>query len=529
MEQNRNNITANNGDLGDAEVSACVPESENTENETMTASKIENIDKSEKLDVSGAARPSFAETNELRANEDRASEVRGELPCEDDTIELAPEQSRTHKLITYLAIAVIALLLGVYIGTFLNGKTWPLFGAVPSTYESDEQAPAVEVAYRLYEVARSMDANGIYNIDLDQATQQAIEALLKSTGDKYAAYYTEDRFETYLQYSSGSYCGIGIVMTNAGNYTMIANVYDGSPAAEAGVQVGDVIVSIDGVQQQWTPDAASKAIEREEGDTVEIVWLRPSESSLNQILQAINNDNNAVVSGTSTSEQIDQNGEAVAVTLEGEEFSAQLTYSEITIPNVTYSMIDDTGYIALESFNLEASDAVEEAVTELEKQGAKSLVLDLRDNGGGYVSQAISIVSLFQGEGAVLQSQSKSGTKTENVTGNKITDLPLVLLVNGDSASASEIVACALQDHGRATVVGTVTYRKGTMQDLVPLSFGGAIKYTISEYLSPNGTQINQVGVVPDIEVQQPDTAVLGDLDTDVQLQRALQEAAALQ
>ena len=390
-------------------------------------------------------------------------------------------------------------------------------------YEEGEEAPATEVALRLYKVAQMLDSEGYYGIDLDAATEDAIEALLESTGDAHAEYYTEEEYEEYLEYSTGSYEGLGIVITQCGKYTMVTTVYEGSPAEDAGVQVGDVVISLDGVEQDWTPSDFTDALEREVGETADIVWLRPTEESIEEMNEALEKDDEANADNDEddewTSEYADQ------VVLEGEEIETTVTYDEITIPNVDYELEGTVGYIQLTSFNLESGEAVEEAVEDLEAQGATSLVLDLRDNGGGYVTQAIDIVSLFVEDGDVMQYSYQNGTVTESVTGDKVTDLPLVVLVNENSASASEITASALQDNGRATIVGTVTYGKGTVQDLVPLSFGGAVKYTIAEYLSANGNTINEVGVQPDVEVEYE----VSTDGTDSQLEKALEVAASLE
>lgn len=418
-----------------------------------------------------------------------------------------------------LVVAIACFAGGLYAAD--NG--FFLMNGMAQEYEEGEEAPATEVALRLYKVAQMLDSEGYYGIDLDAATEDAIEALLESTGDAHAEYYTEEEYEEYLEYSTGSYEGLGIVITQCGKYTMVTTVYEGSPAEDAGVQVGDVVISLDGVEQDWTPSDFTDALEREVGETADIVWLRPTEESIEEMNEALEKDDEANAGNDEddewTSEYADQ------VVLEGDEIETTVTYDEITIPNVDYELEGTVGYIQLTSFNLESGEAVQEAVEDLEAQGATSLVLDLRDNGGGYVTQAIDIVSLFVEDGDVMQYSYQNGTVTESVTGDKVTDLPLVVLVNENSASASEITASALQDNGRATIVGTVTYGKGTVQDLVPLSFGGAVKYTIAEYLSANGNTINEVGVQPDVEVEYEVSAD----GTDSQLEKALEVAASLE
>ncbi|MDR2587181.1 MAG: hypothetical protein LBC23_02830, partial [Coriobacteriales bacterium] len=159
------------------------------------------------------------------------------------------------------------------------------------------------------------------------------------------------------------------------------------------------------------------------------------------------------------------------------------------------------GYVYLRRFNTHSASELGTALFVLESQGAQSFVLDLRGNPGGYLSQAIDITSLFVPSGVVVQIEDRGGIVAKKVSGNAITDKPLAVLVNGDSASASELVAAALKDHGRATIVGELTYGKGTVQDIRKLSWGAALKYTIAHYLSPNGTVLDGVGITPDVVV----------------------------
>ena len=434
-------------------------------------------------------------------------------------------KKRKHRMTTpaWIVVCLVVAIACFAGGLYAANNGFFLMNGLAQEDEEGEDAPATEVAQRLYKVAQLLDTEGYYNIDLDEATEGAIEALLESTGDAHAEYYTEEEYESYLEYSTGSYEGLGIVIAQCGKYTMVTTVYEGTPAEEAGVQVGDVVVSLDGVEQDWTPSDFTEALEREVGETADVVWLRPTEESLDEMNEALAKDDEANADIEDSEEWTSTYADKVV--LEGEEIETTVTYDEITIPNVDYELKGTVGYIQLTSFNLESGEAVEEAVEDLESQGATSLVLDLRDNGGGYVSQAIEIVSLFVEDGDVMQYSYNSNIEVESVTGDAITDLPLVVLVNENSASASEITASALQDNDRATIVGTVTYGKGTVQDLVPLSFGGAVKYTIAEYLSADGNTINEVGVQPDVEVEYELTSD----GTDSQLEKALETAESLE
>ncbi|MGI6216174.1 MAG: S41 family peptidase [Coriobacteriales bacterium] len=425
----------------------------------------------------------------------------------------------------YLIVVVITALLFFNVGIIANDSGWVnafSFG------QSGSDGTATDVANRLDEVANKLDSNGLYSYDVDTATEKAITSLLESSDDKYAEYYDTEGYKQFLNNVNGDYLGIGIYMSKYGNYVVVTGVVEGSPAEKAGVQTGDVVVSIDGEEKEWTCSEVIDALKRGEGETVDIVWLRPTEDSLNKLIEAANNDiENASddSSGSSTNYSADDNasttGTASKIVLEGKEISTTLTYEEVKIPAVSYEMMGDIGYIQITTFSSETATDTKDAVEMLQSEGAKGLVIDLRDNGGGYVEQAIEIVSMFVEDGDVLQIRSKDSTQTISTTGDKICDLPLVVLVNGNTASASEITTAALKDNDRATVVGTTTYGKGLIQQVAPLSFGGAIKYTIAEYLSPNGDTIDGVGITPDVVVEAE--SITTDDSDDVQLNKAIE------
>lgn len=336
----------------------------------------------------------------------------------------------------------------------------------PDTRGSDDPAAVVrfeQLAARLREVATILDDEALATFaqsNLDADTNTAIKTMLESSKDQYARYFTKEELAEYQRMSKGEYYGIGIVLTVQDELVRVLDVYPDSPAQEAGVEPDDVLLAIDGVRKQWEITEATEAIQRGEGEQVTITWLR-----------------------------------------DGEERTTVLTLRSVITPNCSWEMIDDVGYIRLLRYREGSADELREAITELEASGAKGFILDVRDNPGGLLSQAIDVTSLFVERGTVVEIETKNGTERKQVSGKTATDKPLVYLVNGNSASASELVGAALQDHGRATVVGETTYGKGTVQDMRELSFGGAIKYTIAHYYSPDGTAIDGVGITPDIEV----------------------------
>jgi carboxyl-terminal processing protease len=332
---------------------------------------------------------------------------------------------------------------------------------------ADEEVSTAQLAARLDEVAHFLDTDALYRYtqgDLDTATTTAIRGLIETSGDSYALYYTPEEYAEYLRSSEGEYSGIGIVLTEMEGEITVLQVYTESPAFDAGILAGDVLLSIDGDTHDWGLDEAIEAIRRPTGAEVTLVWQRGTEKR-----------------------------------------ETTLTLREVNIPTIVSHLIEQgdqtVGYVYLRRFNMQSASELGEVLRGLEERGAQSFILDLRGNPGGYLTQAIGITSLFVSEGAVVQIESRRDITIERVNGEIVTSKPLAVIVNGGSASASELVAAALQDHGRAQIIGEVTYGKGTVQDIRELSWGGALKYTIAHYMSPNGKVLDGVGVTPDILV----------------------------
>ncbi|MDR1421341.1 MAG: S41 family peptidase [Coriobacteriales bacterium] len=341
-------------------------------------------------------------------------------------------------------------------------------------------ASAVSVGARVEEVGAMLDAESLYSFDqqqIDEASAIAIRALLEDFEDSHAIYYTAEEYAAYQRESQGEYAGIGVVLTLFDERATVLQVYADSPAEAAGVVAGDVVLAIDGQRKEWNPADASAAVHRLDGETVEIIWERA-----------------------------------------GVERRTAIVVDTVNIPTVISHLIATqdarVGYIYLRRFNSESAAQVRTALEELAAEGAESYILDLRGNPGGYVDQAVQLTSLFLARGEVVRVEERSQTKVYEVTGEVVCDAPLVVLVDGNSASASELTAAALQDHGRATIVGETTFGKGTVQNVRMLSYGGALRYTIAHYLSPEGRIIEDTGVLPDVVVSpEIDVEQGGDLE----------------
>jgi carboxyl-terminal processing protease len=308
-------------------------------------------------------------------------------------------------------------------------------------------------------------------------------------------YFDKTHFKAFSEETNGSFGGIGVVLgENKQGQAYVVEVYPGTPAAKAGMKKGDVFLVIGGVRREkWTQDEVVKRVRGEQGTKVKLTMLRP-------------------------------NADATKV---GTEVSFEITRAMIDYPNVKTKTYGNVGYIRLGQFNANSASDMEKAITELTQKGAKSLVIDLREDPGGLLSQAIDVSSLFIRDGVIVRVDERNKPEVEHpATGHKITDLPVVVLIDGNSASASEIFAGAMQDYGRATLVGERSFGKGSVQTIAPLADGSAVKFTIAHYLTPKKRVINGVGLTPDYIVIMDPMKQL-DPKTDTQLNKAIELAKA--
>lgn len=331
---------------------------------------------------------------------------------------------------------------------------------------------------RVAEVQGILDQSSLDGYDLDTATANVIGALAATTEDSSVHYYDASHYATYLKDVSASYAGVGLLFAENNGQAYVVDVFSGSEAESAGVQVGDFVVSIDGDRGGnggWSASEAIKALARDEGSSAVITFRRPS--------------------------TIDAQG--------GDEYTVTLTCTDYDEPNVVTELDGSVGYIKLSQISQNADSLVASAVSALADQGAQSYVLDLRDNPGGYLTQAVNVASVFLKSGVVVQIQTKETTSSRQATGTSITDAPVVVLVNGNTAATAETIAAALQDNHRATICGEKTMGKGSVQSVQELSFGGALRYTSAYYKTPLGYSIDGNGITPDVQVvRSADTSV---------------------
>lgn len=337
----------------------------------------------------------------------------------------------------------------------------------------------------LREVEAILDREALRPASDESKTIGAVKGLLEGTGDEYALYFDERHFGFFNEQSDGEFFGIGVNIGQRDSSVYVVSVIEDTPAQRAGIRADDVFVKIDDVERdEWTTEEVVRRVRGPEGTKVEVTVFRPSEKK------------------------------NVEFTIER---------ARINIPNIETAREGDVGYVRLMSFNHKSADELRDAIKKLQSEGAKGIVLDLRDNSGGLLQSSIDVASLFIAEGEIVSIEGRAGIEdVYNATGRNYFDLPLVVLMNRNSASASEVLGGALQDHERAQLVGEQSFGKGSVQGVREVSFGGAIKFTTAHYLTPDGREINGVGLTPDVVVEMEPEAQ-ADEATDVQRKRAFE------
>ena len=350
----------------------------------------------------------------------------------------------------------------------------------------------------LDEVKTYLDTFYMGEIDEQQMYYYAAKGMAASTEDPYTRYYSPAEFKEYVDSNIGAYVGVGIVLsaTQDTNELVVVMPYEDAPGDKAGVLPGDIITAIDG--EPYTGDDLDEA-----ADTMRGSDLPNAE-------------------GTQVTLTLRRDG--------GEPFDVVLTREEVHLKTVSAKMLEgDVGYMRIISFDGDTDVEVEEALRPLLDSGMKKLVLDLRDNGGGDYNTACGVAGKFLDEGKlIVYTEDKNGKRKDEYASGKMTDCELVILINGGSASASEVVTGALDGNNRAkAIVGTKSYGKGITQNVYPLKNGGGMSITVDYYYTPTGECIHKKGIEPDYVVplgeneEKPSTTLT--YEEDLQLQKAVE------
>ncbi|MGH2749749.1 MAG: S41 family peptidase [Actinomycetota bacterium] len=370
-------------------------------------------------------------------------------------------------LIALLSAAVVAL------GAFSFGYSVAGGDARIFVGESGDDAD-LSLIEDVYDKIKSESVDPPDDEELVRGAVKGMTKSVKQAGDDFALFYTPKEYRSFQEITTGRFSGIGVWLKDREGRLEIVSVIPQTPAQAAGLQEGDVIEVIDGESVgSLSSDEAVNRIKGKEGTEVSLSIARA-----------------------------------------GKQLSFDITRQTIELPNLIANRTPEgLGYVRLFGFSRGAGEQLREEVDELTASGAEGIILDLRDNGGGLFSEGVSVASVFIEDGEIVSYKERSEPEISyDAEGDAFEDVPLVVLVNEGTASASEIVTGALQDTNRAVVVGVSTYGKGSVQEVLPLSDESALKLTIGAYFTPDGRRINGSGIEPDIEV---------DSDPDTQKERA--------
>lgn len=393
---------------------------------------------------------------------------------------------KRQKIYKYIMLAVIVatitfLLTSIWMYKIIEGKGKYIYVTADNS----------EIGTTLSSFRRLIDQKYLGEINEEDLTNGAIKGYIAGLNDPYTEYFTKEEMEEFTVDVFGNFVGIGVNMLNntTDNTIVVLSPIKGSPAAKAGIQPGDIITKVDGIAYKGEDlSEASNKIKGEKGTTVKLEIIR---------------DNKTI--------------------------ELEIKRESIKINHVEGEVLENNiGYLSLNTFDDGCAEEFEEQYKELEKKNIKGLIIDVRSNGGGLVDEALEIAELIAPKDATLLITVNKNQKEEVEKSSKkpIIEMPIIMLTNSGTASASEILAGALKDNNKAKIVGTKTYGKGVIQELITLKDGSGIKITTAEYYTPNRNKINKVGIEPDVVVELPKQTQNVGVPTeqeDTQLQKAVE------
>ena len=395
---------------------------------------------------------------------------------------------KIYKTTMLIAITIFITFMITSISLYTYFKRNPI---TTSSTSNSKDTTSKDITSKLKSYRQIIDKYYLGEVDEEKLEEGAIKGYIEGLGDPYTEYISKDEMKDYLDDTMGNFVGIGIYMVKNTKYDKIQvlSTIKGSPAEKAGIQAGDLIVSVDGVEYKADDmSTAANNIKGEEGTKVNIEVLRGTQN--------------------------------IKYELKREKVKVNQVEGKVLSNNI--------GYIQFTSFDETTAEDFKAKYQELAKKGIQSLIIDLRNNGGGIVDQALEIADYATTKDSVLlyEVDKNNKEKVRKAKNDPIINMPIVILTNENTASASEILAGALKDLGKAKTVGTTTYGKGVIQQILKLSDGSGIKVTIEEYQTPNKNKIHKVGIEPDEKVELPDSVEsIYNLkeSEDIQLQKAIE------
>lgn len=339
-----------------------------------------------------------------------------------------------------------------------------------------------------------IDENFLFDYDEKQLYDGSLKGMFENLKDPYTAYYTKDEFDKLMESVNGKYAGIGVaVQASDEGYIKAISVFDESPAKKAGIEVGDYITKVDG--QNYSADQLEEAVSKirgNVGEKVKITVLRKNDKD------------------------------------KAEEKEIEVERADVKVDTVDSKVVEkdgnSVGYIKIKEFEDVTKEEFAKELKSLKDQNVDGIVMDLRNNPGGSLDVCLAIADTFLDEGVIVSTVDKKGKEIVENSDKEMDKTPMTVLINENSASASEILAGAFKDRGRAKIIGKTSFGKGIVQKLFPLEDGSGVKITISEYFTPNKTKIHKIGVKPDVEVENNNDNILDieKLDQDDQFNKAM-------
>lgn len=389
-----------------------------------------------------------------------------------------------------IMLVILTIFLTFIVTTIYITNKYNLDQNDASSLLSNITSKSDSISQKINYVKKVLEKYYLKDINEEELKEMAIKGYVAGLDDPYTEYISKSEMEDYTTNLMGNYVGIGIYMSanSTKNLIQVVMPIKNSPAEEAGILAGDLITSVNGVKYTAEDmDEAAAAIKGKEGSTVKLEILRNQEVKTFEITRR----------------------------------------KVVTNPVEADKLENNIGYIAISSFDEDTADDFHNKFVELKNQGIKSLIIDLRNNGGGLVEEALKIADYIVPKGKeLLITVDKDGKEEiEKSEEDVLIDMPIVVLVNGNTASSSEILAGALKDLKEATIVGKTTYGKGVIQQFLTLADGSGLKVTTHEYYTPNRNKINGVGIEPDEVVELPDgvNALYVKEEQDTQLQKAIE------
>ncbi len=408
------------------------------------------------------------------------------------------EKMKKHSIVILAVVWMLVVVAGAssaitmsLMGAFNTGETAPLLDS--SVRVDDQEYDMIQRYARLDEVRATLKESFYQELNDDDLVLGAIRGMMASTEDPYTFYYTPEEMIQAAKDQQGVYEGVGLQLSaDKDGYLTVLRVFEGTPAVESGIKPGDRIIEVNG-----TPVSAK------------------NDQQMDEAIRMIKGSENPSV--------------VVTVRRKNKTLEITLTKTKVSINRIEYKMLENKiGYISIFAFMGDDVTGFEKALKALKDDGMKALVIDIRNNPGGLLDHVVSIADLLLPKGLIVYTEDRYERREEHYSKDGALDLPMVVLVNGMSASASEILAGSIQDYGVGTIVGTKTFGKGIVQSVIPFrSDDAGMQLTIARYFTPNGRSIHGTGIIPDVEVHLPDGADPTDIELnpehDLQLIKALE------